>query len=55
MTPPNILMVLIILIILIFVKWGIEETIRLKHNNVFFWGTLLISQGVALVMRLPIE
>jgi hypothetical protein len=38
MTPPNILMILIILIIRIFVKWGIEETIKLEHNKCIFLG-----------------
>jgi len=46
MTPPNILMILIILIIQIFVKWGIEETIGPKHSKCIFPGCIVeLSRG----------
>ncbi len=53
MTPPNILMILIILTIQIFVKWDTEEMIELEHNRCIIVEAIAALSADNLTCKLP--
>ncbi len=55
MTPPNILMILIILIMQGFVKWGIGEMIELEHNKCILVEPIAALSARNTTYKLPMK